>query len=350
MPSQFTIYKSTDVSAPVLTGQAGSLITLLDACLINGYGSQLPPSPAWTKPVATSSNITSYKQGAGAGLSFVLNDNGPNATSTYKEAWATGWESVSTVGAPVGTGAGQFPTPAQLLTTGHVVCRKSATADATARSWIVAADSSTVYVWISVGDIANEYTNFRFGDIFSLKGATDAYRVAIVGRAAENAALSATTTQESSDFISTTYSTIGSGMGAAFPGMFMARTYGGGGTSILIAQKGDQAACGGFGNAANVMPCNGGMQNPNGPDNSVYLCPLGVTEAAALCVRGRWRGLYQICNTVGGFVDGQTFSGGGDFAGKSFLVIKQGPNSTASTNGIGITLWALETSATIETN
>ena len=32
------VYKSTDGSAPVLTGQAGSLTTLLDAVLVNGYG------------------------------------------------------------------------------------------------------------------------------------------------------------------------------------------------------------------------------------------------------------------------------------------------------------------------
>jgi hypothetical protein len=33
------IYRSTDTNAPVLFGGGGSLITLLDAILVNGYGS-----------------------------------------------------------------------------------------------------------------------------------------------------------------------------------------------------------------------------------------------------------------------------------------------------------------------
>jgi hypothetical protein len=33
------VYRSTDANAPVLFGGGGSLITLLDACLVNGYGS-----------------------------------------------------------------------------------------------------------------------------------------------------------------------------------------------------------------------------------------------------------------------------------------------------------------------
>ena len=33
-----TLYKSTDSNAPVLMGQAGSLVNLLDACLVTGYG------------------------------------------------------------------------------------------------------------------------------------------------------------------------------------------------------------------------------------------------------------------------------------------------------------------------
>ena len=35
-----TIYRSTDASAPVLTGEVGKLVDLLDACLVNGYGAK----------------------------------------------------------------------------------------------------------------------------------------------------------------------------------------------------------------------------------------------------------------------------------------------------------------------
>jgi hypothetical protein len=40
------IYRSTDGSAPVLTGQAGKLTDLLDAILVNGYGSKT--AAGWT--------------------------------------------------------------------------------------------------------------------------------------------------------------------------------------------------------------------------------------------------------------------------------------------------------------
>lgn len=37
MPNFVQLYKSTDLNAPVLTGQTGSMVSLLDAILVNGY-------------------------------------------------------------------------------------------------------------------------------------------------------------------------------------------------------------------------------------------------------------------------------------------------------------------------
>ena len=103
--SQFTKYTSSDASGPgVLTGAAGTLLALLDACLVNGYSGKT--AAGWTKPFSNSSNSGCYQQGAGAGFGVVINDNGGNATSTYKEAWATGWQTITAVTAPVGTGSG----------------------------------------------------------------------------------------------------------------------------------------------------------------------------------------------------------------------------------------------------
>jgi hypothetical protein len=132
-------------------------------------------------------------------------------------------------------------------------------------------------------------------------------------------------------------------LGTAQPGHFVARTWGGGGTSVPFTKKGDSAVTQGDGmtNTPYASPIAGNLQTPNGPDNSLYLAPLGLVEASTVTVRGRFRGLYQICHASSGFSDGQTFSGGGDYAGKTFQVIKAGPNGG---------FWALETSATVETN
>ena len=346
MASQFTIFSSSDVSGPgLLTGQAGTLLALLDACLVTGYAGH-SVSPAWTKPVANSGNIGSYKQGAGAGLGLVVNDAGPNGTSTYKEAWATAWESVAGVGSPVGSGSGQFPTAAQLLTSGHVVWRKSASADATGRSWVLAADSSTFYLWVSTGDSAGVYYHAGFGDVFSLKGSSDAYRCFIYGRGIENSSAGlASASADWTDAIECHAGTGGStnNLSVGQPGHFMARTVGGGGTSILITKKGDGSAATGSGqtNPPYASPLVGVFQTPNLADNALYLSPIWVVETSAVTVRGRMRGLFQICHPASAFADGHIFAGGGDFAGKSFLVVKGGVNGG---------FWAVETSGTVETN
>jgi hypothetical protein len=324
--SQFTIYSSSDGSAPALDGQAGSLINVLNGCLVTGYGAKAAPSPAWTHPVATASNIASYAQGAGAGFGLVINDSGPNVTSTTKEAWATGWESVAGVGSPVGSGSGQFPTAAQLLTSGHCVIRKSTATGSTTRTWMVFADSSTFYLLINSGDFTNTYFVFMFGDIFSFKGVTDAYRCMIMGRSTENS-----TASETADN--------GSAIGTALAAHFMARTYGGGGTSITVGKSGDT----GKAQASPSTPYTflGSVQTPNGPDNAWYLAPIVATENSASTIRGRLRGLYHICHPIASFTDGQQLVGAGDYSGKTIQVIK----STVNSGILGI-----EISATVETN
>lgn len=314
-------YTSSDVGGPgLVSGTAGSLIAILKACLVDGYGAL--PAAGWTQPVATAGNIGSFKQGAGAGLAFVLNDNGPNGTATFKEAWITGWETVLGVGAPVGTGTGQFPTPAQLNTTGHGVVRKSVTADGTGRAWRIYADASTMYLFISTGDTAGTYNGCMFGDVFSLAGAGDLYRCALLCQATEN---------------STTTAAFDQGLATATTsGHFMARTYGGGGASITGSCHGDMAKSSAAGFA-------GIVQAPNGPDNAYYLSPIWLCETTGAIVRGRLRGLFQFCHAAATVADGQTFSGGGDFAGKSFQVVRL-VNANSSPALI------IETSATVETN
>lgn len=339
--SQFTIFSSSDVGGPgLLTGQAGSLLTLLDACLVTGYSGH-SVSPAWTKPFANSGNIGCYKQGAGAGLGLVVNDNGPGA-GTYQEASAIGWESVAGIGSPVGTGSGQFPTPAQQLTNGHVIWRKSVAASSAGRTWLMAADSSTFYLWISTGDAAGVYYPAMFGDVFSLKGGSDAYRCFIIGRFGDNTTGGGDTSKDTSDGLvvgATGSSNAGPLAFTQACGHFMARTWGGGGSSIVFVKLCDQSKM--VGAPSGSTPLLGLMQTPNGPDAALYLSPLVVGEPASLSVRGRLRGLYQVCHPIAGFADGQTVAGGGDYAGKSFQIVLKGPSGG---------FWAVETSATVETN
>lgn len=53
-------YRSSDTGAPSLAGQAGSLITLLDACLVNGYNSQAVQGITRSGQVATVTFVTAH--------------------------------------------------------------------------------------------------------------------------------------------------------------------------------------------------------------------------------------------------------------------------------------------------
>jgi hypothetical protein len=61
------VFRSTDTSAPTLANTAGSLITLLDACLVNGYGSVTLSS------LAVSSNVATATVAAGHGFTMIGN-------------------------------------------------------------------------------------------------------------------------------------------------------------------------------------------------------------------------------------------------------------------------------------
>jgi hypothetical protein len=333
--SQFNIYSSSDSTGPgLLFGAAGDLLRVLDACLVNGYSGHAAPSPAWTKPVANASNIGSYKPGAGSRMGLVINDNGGNVTSTFKEAWATGWESVTGVGSPVGSGVGQFPTAAQLLTTGHVVVRKSATADSTnGRQWTLFADSYTFYLFINTGDQAATYNgNLFFGDIYSLKGSTDAYRCILVGAAAENSTGLGSMTVNAVDHITTLSTTTGN-----HPGHYMPRAYTGLSTSVQAIKAGDYSKT----TAVTNSPMIGSMQTPNGPDNSFYMSAVTIMELTLSVLRGRMRGMFHICHPLATYSDGQMLPGANDFSGKTIQIVKQGANAG---------FWGIEVSATVETN
>jgi hypothetical protein len=67
-----TIYKSTDASAPNITEVAGSIITLLDAVLVNGYGAKA--GLGWTKAFS-GVNKAVYQQGAGSGARYLRIDD-----------------------------------------------------------------------------------------------------------------------------------------------------------------------------------------------------------------------------------------------------------------------------------
>lgn len=316
-----TIYRSSDSGAPALSGTVGSLVALLDACLVNGYGSKA--AAGWSKAF-TGTNGAAFRQG-GSGFYWNIDDNGPGA-GLAKEARARGYETMSAFG----TGTGPFPTTTQLANGTFI--RKSVAADATARTWLVAADSRTCYLFILTGDTAGVWHGFGFGDFYSYQ-LSDGYKCFIAGNSVEN---SGAGTSNTLGFLALTGSSSGTHV-------FAPRSYTQLGGAILVQKFGD-----GWINSLTVNAYAGFIPFPNPSTGGLYLAPIRLFDGNATSVantfttlRGELRGLFHQGHPPAAFADGDTFDGVGEFAGRSFLLLKSSIAASGSSQGI----WCVETTA-----
>ena len=347
MTSQFKYYSSTDVGAPVLNATSGSLQSILDGCLVNGYGSKTPVG--WSKPIANDGYLGCWQQPSGSKLTLFVNDSAPQTSSGAgggaREAWATGWESMTGLTGSAtftGQGYGQFPyyglgllVANTGINAGAVIVRKSNTNDTTTRNWLLFGDAHTFYLFTAPVDTAGVYNVLFFGDIFSIKSGTDTHKCVIAGRTV----VGSTAQYCGNDVITLPTITVGN--------MFIARNAFGIGLPLSVNKVGDV----GKGAVVSVQvplnssvagcPMAGIIPVANTPDNSLYMSPIWVSEASSGTIRGRMRGMYHLCHPISAFADGQIFSGANEFAGKTFQIVKQG-----SANG----MWVIEISNTVETN
>jgi len=185
------VYQSTDPGAPVLTGQAGTLVALLHACLVGtagvayGSGPTQKYSAGWSEPFSNTATKGVFRNSLGAGGTgcYVrVRDDGTN-TGGAKEALQIVYSAMS----DIDTGIDATPTTAQMAN--GAVIRKSLASDATARPWILIADELTYYLATSI-DVASSawsWTICGAGD-FASEIAGDAYRFCNIGWTIENAA------------------------------------------------------------------------------------------------------------------------------------------------------------------
>jgi hypothetical protein len=128
-------YKHTDASAPVLSGQAGALIGVLRACLVDGYGAL--DGAGWTVPYEDApTNRIAFRQPAGLSNEryLWLDDTNPNG------AVVRAYDIMS----DIDTGTDQF--------TGADVryWQKSSAADTTPRGWHLYTDDVAGSFWLFV--------------------------------------------------------------------------------------------------------------------------------------------------------------------------------------------------------
>lgn len=306
------IYRSTDSGAPVLTGQVGSAITLLDAVLVNGYGSK--PAAGWSKAF-TGTNKAAYRSGALAEARHYIRVHDAGALGVgAREALVRGYMAMT----DVDTGTDPFPSVAQ-ATDGQSL-GKSQTLDATARPWVIAADHRTFIVLVMVGYWQLHY----FGEIQSFTPG-DAYHAAII-------APNANSTPDGFTANPFAYLSFPGAADVTYPtitGHFLARGYTQTGTAVPAGKIGASTLIRPYPINADGFSNDGWGWLPrvNPADGAVYLVDFLMGETS-WAIRGRLRGLYAMGHRGSLWTSGETFPGAGAFVGKSFEVFWLTPYQT----------------------
>lgn len=149
------VYQSGDPGAPILTGQDGSLIALLKACLVDGYGTgdDAKLGLGWEVEASADGLVAAFRSTDVATGQHVLlmDDTGPGAGGArFGKALgikADQWQGFID---DVPTYAGEtFPTASQ-SSFGSEWC-KSKTLDSIPREWIVIGDRRTFYYFCNLG-------------------------------------------------------------------------------------------------------------------------------------------------------------------------------------------------------
>lgn len=159
----FREFTYTDAGAPALSGQAGSLTALLDAVLVDGYGTgPSAKAPAGWSRIYSATNKRVYRGDVISGTGYLLRVDDTAAIGNARHAWLRGYESMSAID----TGTNLVPTVAQV--TDGALWQKSITADATARPWQIFANDKNAYVFLDCGGLGlGLAAPFAFGDLIS---------------------------------------------------------------------------------------------------------------------------------------------------------------------------------------
>lgn len=368
-------FHSSMPGAPTLTGAAGSLIALLDACLINGFGLKTVDSLVVSGGVATATissghsfevgsvaliagatpsalngewrvaeitatavkfNVSGVPDGTAAGtitikvapLGWIKQYSGtnvavykrsvPEATAMVLRVDDTGTLSARVRGfesmSDVTTGLGPFPTDSQV--SGGLYWDKSSTTGS-AVPWVIAGDERAVYVIIcprSETVYLMNYSIYFFGDVIPNKSG-DAYGCALFGYTSPNY----NNTSESYNFAY--YNTNRSDL-------YVARSESGVGGSVkgLIFICGESNTISGAGSSSVGS-------FPNRSDNGLIIFPMFLLTS---CFRGKFPGVYSTPQYArGAFNPLDRIDGTGVFSGRQLRAITvSAPTNNSSAPGV----------------
>lgn len=262
-------YKSTDLGAPLLTGQVDSLNNLLKAILIDGIGGA-PASPWSLAYEDVSTHTCVFRPAAGNRHYLQVNENAPGAAG-QREARLRGYVAMT----GFNTGTEPFPTVAQQAA--GIVCRKSATLDATARPWRAYVDEKTCYLFIDCGDLTATWDMYAFGQYQDWKPA-GAYGSLITGRYIENQGAHSSATNGAVLMYPTTPTPVK---------IYAPREYTQAGTAVELGIMYDSGA---VNSTTTIAPGSLGQNYPYELDGGLVMMPFRLTRDGKTV--GRARGLW----------------------------------------------------------
>lgn len=376
MPTSVKYFHSEMTGAPVLNGTAGSLISVLDACLVNGFNARAVDSIVVTNGIATATvsaghgytadhvvlisgatpaalngeqRITSVTQttftfavsgvpdGAASGtigakiapLGFEKPFSGTNlavyrsgdllSTRMLLRVDDTGAQNARVVGyetmADINTGTGPFPVSTQISGGGY--WPKANSTSTTARGWTIIGDGRAFYLHVHTrDDPPNRGTTgvvFGFGDFLSLRSG-DTYGAFLACHAIDVSTSTSTGAGLSSGYIVSSLSRY----------VYVPRSY----TMIGTAIECNHYVESYQGNASNESGNGAGVtisSYPNPVNNGLILSRKSLIEMTLSVLRGYLPGIYHAPqNLHAAFNWRDKIDGQGSMLGRKLMAVKTG--------------------------
>lgn len=372
-------FDSSQVGAPVLSGTAGALATVLKACLVDGFGASAVASLVVTGGIAKAAFAAShpYRVGtvsriAGATPSALNGDKVIVATTSSSVSFAApgvpdgaatgtitsrvapaGWQELfagtvtnvlvvkptaveatgcvlriddgGTTNARVRgyesmsdavTGLGPIPLDSQA--SGGLWWSKSSGANGTARPWRLWADERGFYLAVSPQGADDRYTLFYAGDCASTKSG-DAWSFLLTGNLSDQTGVNGLPD-----------GCCGWSSRNARSGMYLARSHTGVGQAVPASRYGShhngataEAYAGAAGYSWGVYP--------NSPNNGLM---TGALEVYAQGIRGVLPGLLHPVQDMGtAFATGAVVMGTNDYLGRTLQALRVGTPATGGAAG-----------------
>jgi len=300
-------YRWDDTSAPTLNNAAGSLVTLLDAVLVNGYGSKA--AAGWAIAF-TGTNKRVYRAASGVRPYIRFDDTLTTVCQGVRLAEAM--TDVDTIT------SNPCPTTTQ-ISNGTSCIYKSA--NSTNRPWLVVSNETYFILYIGHDNTTAEglasttaKNIYAFGDYFSyLPG--DAFNSIFISNISNTAVASSMCDVSAS--------------AQALAGHYALRAADQTTLSVQYSKACDARALnlssfGGTGNFTYPDPITGGL----------LMSPLYLTQPTQTLVRGKLPGLWAVLHNLPGN-PGDTFTGAGALSGKTFLLL-DGANSSSARRRIAV--------------